>query len=114
MDNIGAYLKEQRNKHCLSLKDVHDQCGITDSRLSRLERGDCQILKLTELRKLAQLYGIGIAQLYIMAGYLSEQDLADYQLVFKNVDLLNEEEKQSIQTQINLLTKGRKASNNDI
>lgn len=114
MNNIGAYLKEQRNRRHLSLKDVYDQCGITDSRLSRQERGDGQILKLTELRKLAQLYGIGVVPLYIMAGYLNAQDLADYQLVFKNADLLNAEEKQSIQTQINLLVKGREASNNDI
>lgn len=107
MNDIGNYLKEARNKCHLSLKDVHDRCGVTDSKLSRMERGEGKPLNPSELKKLAQLYRISVVPIYIMAGYLDESDLSDYQLVFKNADLLDEEEKQSIQTQINLLTKGR-------
>ncbi len=55
-----------------------------------------------------------IISLYIMAGYLDETDLSEYRLVFKNADLLNDEEKQSVQTQIDLLTKGRQVNNNGI
>ena len=107
MNDIGNYLKKARNNCQLSLKDVYDRCGVTDSKLSRMERGEGKPLDAAELRKLAQLYGIGVVPIYIMAGYLDESDLSDYQLVFKNTDLLNEEEKQSIQTQIDLFTKGR-------
>lgn len=107
MNNIGDYLKEARNKCRLSLKDVHERCGVTDSKLSRMERGEGKPLDPAELKKLAQLYGIGVVPIYIMAGYLDESDLSEYQLVFKNADLLDEEEKKSIQTQIDLLTKGR-------
>lgn len=113
MSSLGVYLKEMRNKSHLSLKDVQEQCGVTDSKLSRLERGEGKILAPLELKKLAQLYGIGVVPLYIMAGYLDENDLLAYQLVFDNADLLNEEERQSVQTQINLFTKGRQAPNND-
>lgn len=113
MSNLGAYLKEMRNKCHLSLKDVHEQCGVTDSKLSRLERGEGKLLDPCELKKLAQLYKISIVPLYIMAGYLDESDLSDYQLVFQNANLLNEEERLSIQTQINLFTKGRQVSDND-
>ena len=108
MNNIGDYLKEARNKCRLSLKDVHDRSGVTDSKLSRMERGEGKPLDPAELKKLAQLYGIGVVPIYIMAGYLDESDLSDYQLVFKNADLLDEEEKLSIQKQIDLLTKGRR------
>lgn len=66
------------------------------------------------LKKLARLYGISIIPLYIMAGYLDESDLSEYQLTFKNTDLLNEEEKQSLQTQIDLLTKGRQVNGNGV
>lgn len=107
MTDVGNYLKEMRNKCRLSLKDVHDRCGVTDSKLCRMERGEGKPLEPTELKKLAQLYGIGVVPIYIMAGYLDESDLTGYQLVFKNADLLDEEEKKSIQTQIDLLTKGR-------
>ncbi len=108
MTNVGNYLKEIRNKCQLSLKDVHDRCGVTDSKLSRMERGEGKPLEPTELKKLAQLYGADVVPIYIMAGYLDESDLSDYQLVFKNADLLDEEEKKIIQTQIDLLTKGRR------
>ena len=107
MNDIGNYLKKARNNCHLSLKDVYDRCGVTDSKLSRMERGEGKPLDAAELRKLAQLYGIGVVPIYIMAGYLDESELSDYQIVFKNTDLLNEEEKQSIQTQIDLFTKGR-------
>lgn len=113
MNDIGIYLKEARNRCHLSLKDVYDRCGVTDSKLSRMERGEGKPLTPAELRKLARLYGVGIVPLYIMAGYLDESDLSDYQLVFRNTDLLNEEERQSVQTQIDLLTKGRQVCEND-
>lgn len=113
MISIGSYLKELRNRCNLSLKDVYDQCGVTDSKLSRMERGEGKPLDPSELKKLAQLYGVGVVPIYIIAGYLDESDLSDYQFVFKNAHLLNTEEKQSIQTQIDLLTKGRQVCNND-
>lgn len=112
MNNLGSYLKQMRNSCHLSLKDVYDRCGITDSKLSRMERNEGKPLDPAELRKLAKLYGIDIVPLFIMADYLDESDLAKYQLTFKNANLLNEEEKQSIQTQIDLLTKGRQVINN--
>ena len=114
MKNIGSYLKEQRIKCHLSLKDVFDQCGITDSKLSRIERGEGKPLSPLELKKLAQIYKIGVISLYIKAGYLDESDLVDYQFMFENANLLNEDELQSIQTQINLLTKGRTVSHNEL
>ena len=107
MSKIGTYLKEARNQRSLSLKDVYERCGVTDSKLSRMERGEGKPLDATELRKLAKLYGINVIPLYLMAGYLDDSDLSEYQLVFKHTDLLDDEEMQSIQTQIDLLTKGR-------
>lgn len=114
MDEVGHYLKQIRISCCLSLKEVHDHCGITDSKLSRMERGEGKPLSPSELRKLAKLYEVSVIPLYIMAGYLTESDLVDYQLGFRNASLLNDEEKQSIQTQIYLLTKGRQVSGNGI
>lgn len=110
MKDIGNYLKDIRNQLNLSLKDVYDRCGVTDSKLSRMERGEGRILDPIELKKLAELYQISVVPLFLMTGYMSEKDIRKYQLVFDNADLLTESEKQSIQMQINLLTKGRRAS----
>ena len=114
MKKVGTYLKQQRIRCHLSLKDVYEQSGITDSKLSRLERGEGKMLEPPDLKKLARLYEIAVVPLYIMAGYLDEQDLRDYQFLFRNAELLSEEEKQNIQTQINLFTKGRQETINDI
>lgn len=113
MSDLGTYLKELRTKLRLSLKDVQERCGVTDSKLSRLERGEGRDFSPIELKRLAKLYEVSVIPLYIKAGYLDESDLSEYQLIFKNANLLNAEEHSSIQTQINLLTKGRQVSNND-
>ena len=104
---LGTQLKNARNTNQLSLKDVKELCGIADSKLSRVERGGKEKLRPDELKKLADLYDLNIVELYILAGYLAEEDLTQYQLVFENTSLLTDEEKQSIQTQINLFAKRR-------
>ena len=107
MADIGSYLKEQRLKCQMSLKEVQERCGVTDSKLSRLERGTGKLLNPSELKKLARLYNISLVQLYIKAEYLDDIDLTDYQSFFKGVNHLSEEECRNIQTQIDLFTKGR-------
>lgn len=114
MNDFGTYLKKVRVKRHLSLKDVHQQCGVTDSKLSRLERGEGKLPDPHDLKKLAELYKISVIPLYIMVGYLNKEDLVDYTQVFQNADLLTKDEQENIQTQINLFTRGRKVPNNDI
>lgn len=112
MKDIGTYLKEQRMQCNLTLKEVQDQSGISDSKLSRQERGG-KSLSPEELKKLARLYHISAVPLFVMAGYLDESDLTDYQMGFQNAGLLYENEAACIQAQINLLTRGRKPEDND-
>lgn len=50
MNDLGTYLKELRNKLHLSLKDVQERCGVTDSKLSRLERGEGRDFSPLELK----------------------------------------------------------------
>lgn len=108
MADIGMFLRESRKKCNLSLKAVYNQCGITDSRLSRIERGQVKSPDPSELKNLAHLYGISPLLLFVMAGYLDEQDTQSYQFVFRDADLLTNAEAENIQTQIDLFTKGRK------
>lgn len=114
MTDIGTYLKNARNKCSLSLKDVQGQCGITDSRLSRIERGDGKAPSSLELKELARLYGISLISLYALAGYLEKSDLQEYQLVFQNADLLSDAERQNVQQHIDLLTRGRRKAESDL
>lgn len=107
MIKLGAFLKEQRIRLKMSLKDVQKRCGITDSRLSRFERGEGKMLDPLELKRLARLYDIDLVQIFVMAEYIDESDLEGYQMFFKGAEQLSDEERSSIQKQIDLFIKLR-------
>ena len=91
MSNIGDFLKKQREKNGLSLKDVQKKTGISNSVLSRIENDKKQSgASPIVLRSLSKLYGCSLIEL------------------FRNSDLLTDDERKNIQEQIDLFTKGRK------
>ena len=106
---LGEHLKRIRLQQELSLKDVYKATGISDSKLSRIE--NCTTASdpaPSILQALSKLYSINLIELYRMAGYLDEEALSSYERVFQNIDLLTEDERNHIQAQIDLFTKGRK------
>ena len=105
MDKLGDYLKACRSKKKLSLAKVQKMTGITNSRLCRAENGSSGGINPAELKKLADLYDVSVIPMFIMAGYLDKFDLEAYQLGFKNIDLLDSDEKKHIQDQIDFLIK---------
>ncbi len=102
MTKLGDFLKSSREAAKYSQKQAAKEIGITDSRLSRMERGinPCPPF---ELKKLASLYNVSVIDFYLKAGYLSKEDLEDYQAVFHGIDELDEEEKIYIQQGVDLL-----------
>lgn len=108
MTALGNFLKEKRLQQGLSMKNVYKATGISDSKLSRIENGSNSSTPAPcILQALSKLYGINLLELYRMAGYLDEEAISSYKQVFQNVNLLTEEERAHIQTQIDLFTKGR-------
>jgi len=107
MIELGIRLKESREKSGLSMKKVYEITGITDSRLSKMERGQIDCTP-AELKKLAHLYNIHLIPLYVLADYLNEKDIKEYQFVFQGIASLDSEEMQHIQAQIDFLNKKRK------
>lgn len=109
MSNIGDFLKKQREKNGLSLKDVQKKTGISNSVLSRIENDKKQSgASPIVLRSLSKLYSCSLIELFIMADYLDDEALSSYEQVFRNSDLLTDDERKNIQEQIDLFTKGRK------
>lgn len=105
MEKIGQHLRKIRQKSKISLKDVYKKTGITDSILSRIEKGNTVEPAPSILRKLAVFYNIDLISLYKSAGYLTNKDLKVYQQFFSGIDSLSEEEKEYIQSGINLLNR---------
>jgi len=107
MSELGDRLKESREKIGLSQKKVFEMTGITDSRLSKMERGQIACSP-EDLRRLSDLYNVNLIPLYKLADYLNDNDIREYQFVFRGVSSLDDEEMQHIQAQIDFLNKKRK------
>lgn len=105
MSMLGDYLKQLRNEKGLSQAQVYIQTGITNSRLCKAENGADSILSPGEIKKLSVLYEVDVVSLYIMAGYLDTSDLEEYRSGFKNIELLDSEEKKHIQDQIDFINR---------
>lgn len=109
MSELGALLRRLRNEAGLSLKNVYKVSGISDSKLNRIENStNASETAPSILRSLSKLYNVNLIELYLVAGYLDNESLSSYKRTFRGVELLTDDEKQHIQKQIDLFTKGRK------
>lgn len=107
MNNPGQYLKSLREKLGLGVKAVYAQTGVGDSTIRRIEEGNTKNPPATQLKALANFYGIDVIELYKAYGYLSEDDLERKAVCFENSEFLSDEAIASIQELINLLTEKR-------
>ena len=70
-ENIGQMLKRLRGD--TSLRGVHRLSGISNAYLSQIEKGERHPGPKV-LRRLAALYGVGVAELLRKAGYLERDE----------------------------------------
>lgn len=98
---LGTYLKNIRNNEGLSLKNVCERTGITNSRLSRLENGKT-IPSIDDLISLFDCYNISLLEALQELGYinLSKKELS-------NLNLLNDFELSHIQKEIDFIISHR-------
>lgn len=102
MATFGESLKNARIQAGFSQKQAAKKIGITDSRLSKMER-NLNPCPPEEIKKLADLYHTPVVNLYVAAGYLTSDDLNEYQMFFHGVNELDEIETAHIQQCIDLL-----------
>lgn len=107
MDNPGQYLKNIREKRRLGVKAVYTQTGVGDSTIRRIEEGKTKFPPATQLKTLANFYGVNLVELYKAYGYLDETDIDYKNNYFENAELLDKDAISHIQGLINLLTEKR-------
>jgi hypothetical protein len=77
-EEIGAYLRTQREGRRLTVQTVAAAAELTVRALELIEAGaDC--LPAERLRDLAPAYQLGVVELFLAAGLLEPEDLAAYQ-----------------------------------
>lgn len=103
---IGKKLKAIRNEKKLSIDAVSKATGITDSRLSRIERGIILNPSLNDINILLKVYGVSLISFLCDLDYCSKMDN-----VFENTDLLSEFEIKHIQAEIDFILEEKRRKN---
>ena len=73
VDNFGDYLRNLRVEKRLSLREVEQQAGVSNSYLGLIERGQRPIPGADILKKLAPVYDVPVRDLLMAAGYLKDE-----------------------------------------
>lgn len=97
---IGDKLRNIRNAKGLSLGAVESATGISDSRLSKIERGLNEHPSLDDISTLLNFYDVPLVSFLCQEGYC-EKEVA----TLKGLDLLNIFEIKHIQAEIDFILK---------
>jgi transcriptional regulator with XRE-family HTH domain len=74
MDDFGAYLRRLRQEQKLTLREVEEVAGVSNSYLTLIERGLRKPPGADVLKKLAPVYNVPVRDLLRAAGYLAEEN----------------------------------------
>ena len=72
-ENFGEYLRNLRVEKRLSLREVEQMSGVSNSYLGLIERGQRPIPGADILKKLAPVYDVPVRDLLGVAGYLKDE-----------------------------------------
>lgn len=103
---VGERLRNIRNSKGLSLSEVTKSTGITNSRLSKIERGINKHPSLEDISILLKFYDIPIISFLHQEGYCKMEVS-----LLKNLDLLNNFEIEHIQAEIDFILKEKELKN---
>jgi transcriptional regulator with XRE-family HTH domain len=90
VENFGEYLRTLRTEKKLSLREVEQMSGVSNSYLGLIERGQRPIPGADILKKLAPVYDVPVRDLLRAAGYLKDEETSlseadEVQMAFKYV-----------------------------
>lgn len=97
---IGERLRELRLSKNISMDKIEELTGITDSRLSRIERGLNKHIAFDDLVKLLNVFDVPLLAFLRDVGYCEVNTS-----VLKHVELLNDFEIAHIQNEIDFILK---------
>jgi transcriptional regulator with XRE-family HTH domain len=73
VENFGEYLKRLRGEQRLSLREVEERSGVSNSYLAQIERGVRRPPSADILRRLAPVYNVPARDLLKAAGLFDEE-----------------------------------------
>lgn len=103
---IGEKLKAIRISKKISINAVSEKTGITNSRLSKIERGIIPHPTLDDIIAILKVYEVPLLSILCEEGYCDKSDG-----VLKNLELLSEFEINHIQDEIDFILKEKGMEN---
>lgn len=103
---VGERLRTIRNSKSLSLDEVTKATGITNSRLSKIERGITEHPSLDDICALLNFYGIPLISFLSQEGYCQKNNT-----LLKDIELLNNFELEHLQAEIDFIMKEKGITN---
>jgi transcriptional regulator with XRE-family HTH domain len=90
VENFGEYLRTLRTEKKLSLRELEQHSGVSNSYLGLIERGQRPVPGAEILKKLAPVLDVPVKDLLRAAGYLKEDDVVlteedEVEMAFKYV-----------------------------
>jgi len=73
VDNFGEYIRTLRLEQKLSLREVEQLSGVSNSYMGLIERGQRPAPQAEILKKLAPIYNVPLRDLLDAAGYLRDE-----------------------------------------
>jgi transcriptional regulator with XRE-family HTH domain len=74
MEELGEYLKSERKKLRLTLRDVEDETGVSNPYLSQIENGKIKNPSANILYKLSKVYSLPLNDILVRAKIIDEKD----------------------------------------
>jgi len=77
VSNIGKFIKELREKKGFSQRQLAYLSGVSNTEISRIENGERKKPDIEILQKIARPLGVNYKTLYVVAGYVKNEDNID-------------------------------------
>lgn len=106
MSEVGAFIKQQRELRGYSLKKLANLCGISDSELLKIEKGERQNPNCKCLCEIARALDTSSLEVLLKAGYLIPSDLPSEPKI-KRIEKLSSSETEYVQLFVDFLISNR-------
>jgi len=77
VSNIGKFIKGLREKKGFSQRQLAYLSGVSNTEISRIENGERKKPDIEILQKIARPLGVNYKTLYVVAGYVKNEDNID-------------------------------------
>ncbi|MBM6731578.1 helix-turn-helix domain-containing protein [Megasphaera stantonii] len=102
MPNLGELIKNKRKAAGLSQRRLGEACGLSDSEIMKIEKGQRKTPSWKSLCEIAQALGFHPFEILLKAGYITENDI-NPGLKLHGLDKLDEMDLETVQLFVDFL-----------